>query len=201
MIKKFLAYTLSEVLLVAATIGIISALTIPNIKKNQDEKSGYSKVRASISKIDAALQQVDFNESFSGKSTPKDLSVALLNNMDVYLKLHEKCGTQTNSNYCFTKKTITDIGTNNPVSDGNKCATAILNDGTEFAVCVKHNYPQTSNPFNTKDYYGYLAIDIDGAKKGDNKRGKDIFVFGITTNGLVVESTSPEANVLLDKRV
>ena len=117
------------------------------------------------------------------------------------MKLHEKCGTQTNSNYCFTKTAITNIGDFNPVADGNKCATAILNDGTEFAVCVKYNYPTISAPFDTKDFYGYMVIDIDGANKGENTRGKDIFVFALTSSGLHVNKTSPEATVLLNKKV
>ena len=49
MLKKYIAFTLAEVLLVTAIIAIVAALTVPNTKKSHDEAAEI--LRAKKSKL------------------------------------------------------------------------------------------------------------------------------------------------------
>lgn len=188
--KKIIAFTLAEVLIVASIIGVIGALTIPNLKKSQSKSANVARAKAAYTKLDSALRQIDMNKVLiiSANNTDKLRSKALLDAMANYLKLSTNCGFQTASNYCFTKDAITDgsgyiTNANSPVGKGDSCSTAVLNDGTEFAVCLTSNSAEldatTSN--NTR---GMIFVDVDGRLKGDNVRGRDIFVFQVGEDGL-----------------
>ena len=65
-----------------------------------------------------------------------------------------------------------------------KCASAILNDGTEFAVCVVSKIPvQNSSVLKHQKYYGYIVADVNGAKNLPNERARDTYFFIITEDG------------------
>ena len=186
MLKKFLAFTLSEVLLVAAVIGVVAALTVPNIKRSYDDRSMISKAKAAFAKLDAAMQQVEMGKALSTEDT-EDVSKRILNQMSEHLKLLANCGSISNNNYCFNKENIINGSTLNNYnlhSDTGKCASAILNDGTEFAVCVVSKKPvQNSSVLKNQKYYGYIVADVNGAKNLPNERAKDTYFFVITEDG------------------
>lgn len=188
--KKFIAFTLAEVLIVMSVIGVIGALTLPNLKKSYGTNANIAKIKSAYTKIDSALQQMDMNKTLVQTSinSNEKRSLALLNEMANFLKLSTNCGKQTNTNYCFSKSQVVDPSgyiTNalSPNSRGGDCATAVLNDGTEFAVCLTSNTADLDN--NTQnESRGLIFIDVDGAQKGANTRGQDIFVFQIGEEGL-----------------
>ena len=187
MIKKFIAFTLSEVLMVAAIVGVIAALTVPNLKKSHDDKAMVAKGKSAMAKLDAAIQQVNMADVLS-KNTTNDASLELLNQMADYLKLLSNCGKITSNNYCFTKNTITNGSTLNSYSnhtENSKCSSAILNDGTEFAVCIVSKTPVTeSTAFsNNQKFYGYIVADVNGANQEPNTRARDVYYYLITENG------------------
>ena len=201
---------MAEVLIVTAIIGVIGALTIPNIKKSYEAKANIAKAKSAFNKLDSALRHVDMNEVLNGKTTNEARSLAVYNAMTEYLKLAVSCGTQTDSNYCFTKTSFTDpkgfitsYGYN-PVNMKNNCSTGILNDGTEFALCITSNYPNSLYAGGTNDR-GFIFIDVDGAEKGANTRGIDIFMFCVGEEGLkLIDATSfkgPEEKIFIDNDI
>lgn len=186
MIKKIIAFTLAEVLLVVAVIGVVAALSIPNLKRSYDEKALASKGKATMAKLDAAISQADMTEALS-KGGLNNVSKALLDDMAQYLKLTANCGNTASGNYCFTKDAITNgktLSNFDPVGNGN-CASAILNDGTEFSVCVVSKTPAANGNVlsDGKKYYGYIAADVNGAKNIPNKRAGDVYFYIITEGG------------------
>ncbi len=188
MFKKIIAFTVSEILIVSAIVAVVAALAVPNMKKSQDRSALAAKAKASMAKLDAAIHQVKLNDALNGKTTAKDRSDAVLSEMANYLKLAAYCGKQEDT-LCFTTS-VTDAsntigGSGKPIANKD-CATATLNDGSAFAVCIT-NYPPTStNTFNIKDYYGYVLVDVDGPDEGLNTRAKDIYAFVISNDGLVL---------------
>lgn len=205
MIKKFIAFTISEILIVVSIVAVVAVFTVPNVKKSHDRKALTAKAKAAMAKLDGAIHQVDINAAINGKETPAARSAAVLEEMANYLKLSSYCGEQGNT-LCFSTNVVDTSGTfgsatqpatggswsGKPISD-RQCATAVLNDGTAFAVCIT-NFPATStNAFDVKNYYGYILVDVDGTSVdsngsfvGVNTRGKDVYAFLISGDGLVL---------------
>lgn len=192
--KKYIAFTLAEVMLVVAIIAIVAALTVPSTKKSTDNAAMMSKARAEMLKFDTALSQIDILNIVSdpNNSDRAKRSAAVVNAMARYLKLSSNCGNISTSNYCFLKTAIQKMGDYNPVGNTN-CASAITNDGTEFALCIVSANP---NPITTnvlsggKKMYGYIAADVNGAKNPPNQRAKDIYYFVITEDGSLITADS-----------
>jgi len=200
MIKKIIAFTLAEILLVSGIIAVIGALTVPNLKKNHDKKAYATKAKAAFAKLDAALQNVDMSNilaGYSGSSNDKKAlrSAAVHDEMIKYLKLKANCGLQSDSNYCFSKDDI-NVKENGHKCSGSdnfgvkgrtNCTTAIMNDNTEFALCmVAGEAGLPSNAWDNIGYFGFIVVDVDGANKGPNARGQDIYLFFITDSGLML---------------
>lgn len=57
--KKSLAFTLAEVLVVIGIIGVISALTIPNLNQNTGEKEKVAKVKKAYATINEAVARAE----------------------------------------------------------------------------------------------------------------------------------------------
>ncbi|MBR1943397.1 hypothetical protein IJ843_06645 [bacterium] len=200
MIKKIIAFTLAEVLLVSGIVAVIGALTVPNLKKGHDRKVYATKAKAAFAKLDAALQNVDMSKTLAGYSgqsqgVKANRSLAVHNEMIRYLKLKANCNLQSDSNYCFSKNDI------RVKEDGHKCSgsdnfglkgrtnctTAIMNDNTEFALCmVAGEGGLPSSSWDNIGYFGFIVVDVDGANKGPNARGQDIYLFFITDSGLML---------------
>ncbi len=198
MLKKIIAFTMAEVLVVIGLLGVVGALTVPNLKKSYESKANAAKARAAFMKLDSALRQVDLNAVLNGKTTYEARSLAVYNAMKDYLKLTVSCGTISDSNYCFTKNSITDsIGFSNcylnPIMDKNDCSSGILNDGTEFAICISSQYgDENVRGINNAAGRGAIYIDVDGANKGSTTRGQDIYVFGVGEEGLFLINRGSE---------
>ena len=90
--KKFIAFTLAEVLIVASIVGIVGVLTLPNLKKSYGANANKAKVRAAFTKIDSALQLLDLNKVLtrvgnSTNNTNQKCSQSLLTALAENLKL------------------------------------------------------------------------------------------------------------------
>ena len=199
MIKRFVAFTLAEVLLVAGIAGFVGALTIPNMVQSYQKKANIAKAKAVLMKLDAAMQQVDVYKTLMGKTTDSARSAAILNALEEHLSFRLVCGATANS-ICFTTTNMTDTSTVNKfdAQDNDKvksadCAKAIINDGTEMALCFVHLNPTDIE--NAPGYRGKIFIDVDGRSKGPTKRGEDIFSFMISGSGVSVRQNNIEADL------
>lgn len=193
MIKKLIAFTLSEVLLVTGIIGVIGALTIPNMKKSYERKARITKAKADFYNLDTAIQQLDVQEVLLGKSSIEDWSLALINALKENVKFNHVCGKNSEGNICFSSDYAKSGMSTFLNPNGNKCASAILKDNTEMLLCAVN--------YNQGILYGFIMIDVDGASKGTQNRGDDLFYFefagnsGGDGNGLKY-TQSPEVDIL-----
>lgn len=189
MLKKYIAFTLAEVLLVTAIIAIVAALTVPNTKKSHDDAVLRANARTVMAKLDTVLSQIDMNElMIRTTDTNAARSEAVVNEMEKYLKLSGKCGNLTSTgNNCFPLASITNgtLGNLSSPAQNTNCASAILNDGTEFAVCMVNRFPNSNSTVfsNSKRLYGFIAADLNGYKNPPNQRARDIYYYVINEDG------------------
>ncbi len=175
-------FTLAEVLITLVIIGVVAALTVPNLINNHRKtevetrlKSAYSILANMFKAAEAdngSFSTWDFSE-FTGQSTSReDVRDAFINKyMLPYLKIASD-KTQTFGEFGY-KKIITPDGTDYySMTDSSRFLT--LANGMVFWT---RSYGAEINNGNIINYYMYIFADIDGPNRGTNTLGKDIFAF------------------------
>jgi len=165
------AFTLAEVLITLAIIGVVAALTIPALVQNYKERANVTKVKKYYSLVNNVIRlAVAENGEVPnwGELTKSEESAQMIGNkLKKYLKVSEDCGTGTCKNYKVgvvnflngrTDPRDMDFSKNNFYKLG-------LIDGTELIIRLE-NDPE----------FG-LYLDTNG-NKAPNTLGRDIFNFG-----------------------
>ena len=176
--KKFLAFTLAETLIVMGIIGIVSALTLPNLNASTGEKEKVAKVKKLYQNINDAVGRATavygpINEWFVNDADEQARATRLAERMTEFMKITKTCGYGSTNTACFD---VSKIGG----SLGAQMSSAykfISADGSSFAV-------------TTLDTQGTLMImiDIDGPNKGNGTYGKDVFWFYLDNQGAPIMS-------------
>ena len=166
--KKALAFTLAETLIVMGIIGVVAALTIPNLNSSTADKEKVAKVKKIYSNINDAIGRAQavygpIDEWFQTDTTDTARATRFGERFTEFMKVSKNCS--TNKTDCFKN-----FGTAN-ATDVYKFISA---DGTSFALEVGSG----SNS-------GRLDIfaDIDGPDKGSSQIGKDIFTYSFSIEG------------------
>lgn len=159
------AFTMAEVLMVLGIIGVVAALTIPNLKDNADEQFYVAKASKVYSELETAFSraQMKYGENILDWNgmTNNNTGTALGNKMAKYLDVVSTCGTGSNS-MCWGIS-------NQTINNGYKLE---LKDGTSISFL---NNVTIAN-FSTGPYPGTIYFDLDGPKKGPNTVGIDQFL-------------------------
>ena len=192
------AFTLAEVLISLAVIGVIAALTIPSLINSYKTKIYGSQLKKVYSQLTTAAKEIITDEhadsplvndngeedetkkGFYYTSAGTEDGVAdFLNN---YLKNSKKdCGTgktKTCLASSYKSKDGEDIGS---VTDDYYCVQTI--NGASVCIVFDDKYAWDHNT-GPQDYMGAtrLVVDVNGIKK-PNKAGMDLFVMKIDNNG------------------
>ena len=194
MIRKTIAFTLAETLIVMGIIGIVSALTLPNLNSSTGEKEKVAKVKKIYQNLDDALGRAQavygpIEEWFINDTTAEAKVKRFAERMTEFMKVSKNCG---NSTGCWsTAPLLYSDGSHwndNYFQDSrNSCQFFILADGTALAL-------------SGDDYYSRIRVDIDGPNKGKTQYGIDIFDFtieifgdlnGIENIGILIPSAIP----------
>ncbi len=171
-------FTLAEVLITLAIIGVVAALTIPSVVRNYQKTQTVTQLKKAYSALVnttnlAIAQEGPIAQWAVGHWNPEDSKTFANTYLIPYLKVAKNCETKTTNECKFEA-----ISLNNSCSlnDGGSCnlgsnyARFFLNDGTLVAVVT---YSQTSP---TEQKFATIRIDINGQKK-PNVYGKDVFLF------------------------
>lgn len=170
--KRLLAFTLAETLVVMGIIGVVAALTIPNLNQSTGNREKVAKVKKIYSNLsdvygratavygplDEWLTNIDNNDSDALTSKVRERMVD-------FMKISKTCDADDNS--CFK------------INHG--CKSYILADGTSIVFEIKEKFLGGIE----NDGCGYILVDIDGPNKGKQKEGYDIFSFVLTKDGLM----------------
>ena len=170
--KKFIAFTLAETLIVMGIIGIVSALTLPNLNSSTGEKEKVAKVKKIYQNLDDAFSRAEavygpLNEWFVNDADENTKANRFGDRLTEFIKVSKNCRFIQNSGGSCWSNTDTKFfnGTNWANIDANKYYKFVLADGTAVAT----NEATDGNIL--------IHIDIDGVNKGPNQAGKDVFRF------------------------
>ncbi len=114
MTKKF-AFTLAEVLITLAIIGVVAVLTVPTLITNNQEKGWNTASKVFEAKLEQALKVMNTQGTLAGYRTTKDFVDELSN----HLKIVKVCDSDKLTD-CFSDKVywdVIDISKNGTVSE------------------------------------------------------------------------------------
>lgn len=199
---KWRGFTLAEVLITLAIIGVVAAMTIPTLMAQQEKQQYLTSLKKSYSLVNQALKQVAADNGcvddlkctglFNSTTDAASLGAAL----SPYFKIVKNCQTGQNQG-CFATKILANYdgspeGGNNSIDNSNWYYKFITADGTSFALL---NYTisgasyydcahsGSSGRLGSKSpmtqMCGQVLMDVNGLKK-PNFLGRDIFMFYIT---------------------
>lgn len=196
--KNYKGFTLAEVLITLAIIGVVAAITIPSIVANKDKQAWTSQLKKTYASLENARRLAistngeDMADLFS--STDSTAGNAALTAMAKHLSIAKNCGAGKGCWYDGMKFLN---GTYYDSFDANNGSfetalngfhgKAILADGTLIDVanwgsnCTLDQSSQYS-PAHYKYYCGAITIDVNGIKP-PNTLGKDVYVFDVTKEG------------------
>ena len=173
------AFTLAETLIVMSIIGVVVALTLPNLNSSTGDKEKVAKVKKIYQNLNDAFDRAQavygpFDEWCQNISDFNDCNIKASERMIEFMKILKKCGNEKNKG-CFSDKIyLMDKSGSNPGFDNSDWYKVILEDGTSFCLYAP---------------IGMLITDIDGPNKGENAYNKDTFMFNIKDNTLLPDGT------------
>lgn len=177
-ITKLLAFTLAETLIVMGIIGVVAALTIPNLNSSTADKEKVAKLKKVYSNLNDAIgrsEAVYGNMSewqWSNSNGPASSNDAQMfaERIGDFLKTSKTCGLALGAG-CLSRTAKWLNGTNWSGTDGvtdnvTGLYKYILADGSSLAI-------------RATSYWLEIYVDIDGPNKGSSTVGKDLFDFWI----------------------
>ena len=155
------AFTLAEVLIVLAVLGIIAVLTVPNLIKYHTRIQTQTKIAKFFSTIETTVRTAEAQEGIGFASFDTSSAGVFYDNyFEPYLNISKNCRKTACPYPCYYQKGY---------AAGNFSPNYCLKDGVCFQMIG----------INSGGYGDVLLqFDINGAK-GPNRFGKDIFWLNI----------------------
>ncbi|MCM1338488.1 MAG: type II secretion system GspH family protein [Muribaculaceae bacterium] len=160
------AFTLAEVLITLGIIGVVAAITIPNLMTAYKAKQLRAQFLKSYSTIQQAFRQMETDDISTDPSSYK--SNTFYKTFGNYLKVAVHCGiySSNKSPVCLSEnddyKTLNGRRTSSGYFDNGQF---VLMDGTNVLL---------ENVSNTNIY---VSVDLNGYKNPPNIWGYDLFTF------------------------
>lgn len=190
------AFTLAEVLITLGIIGVIAAMTIPNLIQKSYEQQTITKLKETHSLISQAIRLA--SEEYGEPSgwgiigNTEQTAITFMNNIKPYLKLATDCGTYDKEGKCITtgntyhmdKKTVW-----TSYSKAKNYYKFCLLNGS----CLWFRSATQDEYINSKGYIGSFFIDTNG-RKPPNAWGWDTFTFTIHNDVIIPEGCNKNFN-------
>lgn len=174
-IKRF-AFTLSEVMVTLAIIGVVSALTVPTLMNNYQRKGYVTQIRKATFELS---QAADLAITDEGKRTLR--ATSLTSNPSSFLRKYFRvnlyCGGPTSGAACFASSYGTVSGGNVTVS----CSGGVVTTAG-YSICMT----TASGGEKVAD----VVVDVN-ATNGPNIAGRDLFFLDLYDDASVDEDVSP----------
>jgi len=192
---KRVAFTLAEVLITLAIIGVVAAMTIPTLISNYKEKETVTKVKKIYSNLSNAHKMIEAMNGYGAISgaydetkTPAENTQAIVNLYKPYFKISKDCGFEPG---CLTSgpvKSLSGVDYADYDNTTNEYK-MILSDGTAlwFYVAYEDIYDEDGNYIHSQVSMN-IKVDINGFD-GPYQWGRDLFVFENTDNSIVPYGT------------
>lgn len=177
--SKSFGFTLAEVLITLAIIGVVAAMTIPNLlKNNQDSelRTGYKKIYSEIAQATEKIVNengVDLVGLFTDGSVMRDYFKA-------YLNFSKECANTQSPGICWhATANYKSFSGDTPEVWAEIYPGLVLNSGA-LLLFVNNggNYINCNASCGGIKRCGFILVDVNGFKK-PNVIGRDIFVINI----------------------
>lgn len=159
------AFTLAEIVIALAVVGIVAVLATFNANKDTDEATKIALLRSTYNILDAAYKQASLGSD--------DIST-ILGDMKDYLQISKNCGTGIG---CFQNDVILKspalANTSNihPSLTSNSKLDSVTAD-VAYKLILKNGASILVSKTNK-----YVYVDVNGPKKGNSVTGDDVFYF------------------------
>lgn len=171
------AFTLAEVLITLGIIGVVAAMTMPNLIASHQKKVLETSFKKSYSSL---LQALIYVEPELLPSIVGDNPQAGSSNSEFYTKLFQQYNALDNLN---KKNNYGAVNTYKKVKSYLK-VTADIPGCMQIPQHVAVDGSSIGGMYNC--YANWISIDTNGPKKGPNALGHDLFYFGINANGRLI---------------
>ena len=185
---KRCAFTLAEVLITLAVIGIVAALTLPGLIQNHNEKAWSTAKDLWEKKLTETVRRMNVDGVMTGHESTEEF----MNTFKNYMKVIKTCD-NNDINKCYSPKIVTtgkddaleEIETNGLTSASSmglkewqtntNTMSFVVADGTTVIMAYQPECPYADPIEDTGSQVSCMAymVDVNG-KKGPNRVGKDI---------------------------
>ena len=182
------AFTLAEVLITLAVIGIVAALTLPGLIQNHNEKAWTTAQDLWEKKLTETVRRMNTDGVMTGHDSTEDF----MNTFKNYMKVIKTCD-NSDINKCYSPKIVTtgkDDALEEIETDGLTSASSmglkewqtntntmsfVVADGTTVIMAYQPECPYADPIEDQGSQVSCMAymVDVNG-KKGPNRVGKDI---------------------------
>ena len=181
--SKAIAFTLAEVLITLAVIGIVAVLTLPNLIQNHNQKAWSTAQDVFTKRLEVATRQMNTEEKLAGYDSTMDF----VNELKKYIKITRVCDNNELTK-CFNSNILTADGQNIDMSEFESDGKQFTKDnwgtetvGVQFAngvnALVAYNPNTDQQPFNNQfsatEASMAILYDVSGYKN-PNTLGKDV---------------------------
>lgn len=182
-VKAQFGFTLAEILITLGIIGVVAAITIPNMIANNKAKKLRTQFLKSYSVISQSIKLMQ-NDDISLDPSTYSSQNSFYNTYKKYFHVAIECGVtstmkggKANSPLCYSKgdseyKALD--GKSTPPYSRFDDGQFILQDGMLIML---------DNPFNNASNVNlWVSVDINGKTNGPNRLGVDVFTFVMGDN-------------------
>ena len=186
--SKAAAFTLAEVLITLAVIGIVAALTLPGLIQNHNEKAWSTAKDLWEKKLTETVRRMNVDGVMTGHNSTEDF----MNTFKNYMKVIKTCD-NNDINKCYSPKIVTTGKDDAPLDIETETLTSassmglkewqtntntmsfVVADGTTVIMAYQPECPYADPIEDTGSQVSCMAymVDVNG-KKGPNRVGKDI---------------------------
>ena len=155
-------------------IGVVAALTLPNLNSSTGDKEKVAKVKKIYSNLEDAYGRATavygpIDEWFKNDTTAEQKNKRFGERMTEFMKVSKTCGTSAG---CFSSAPLL-------LFDGQQEYSNDLSNLQSYKFYMYILADGTSIAFNHQHLCLFISIDIDGPNKGKNQDGVDRFGFFI----------------------
>ena len=185
-LTKF-AFTLAETLVVMGIIGVVAALTIPNLNQSTGDREKVTKLKKVYANLTDAFGRATavygpIDEWFINTDY-SSYNQRLADRMTEFMKISKSCGTDGSGCFPDDDYKRLDDDTNESPINWNEEPMYLLADGTAIDFYIFNENCRNSSGQLQNELCCMLYVDIDGVK-GSNTLGKDYFSFYVAKSGI-----------------
>ena len=190
-VSKSLAFTLAEVLITLAVIGVIAAMTIPTMVANYQKTQYVTQLKKAYTELSQALQQMMVDEGVEKVSATDVLTHDGVEDYDTaiqragnqflkkYFKIAKDCGTDSGQ-FCFAQDYYSIDKIDGPYDLNTWGVYRVI---TAYGIGIAIQCATQGSP-------GKIFVDINGLQK-PNIAGRDLFCMSFYYDG-TLDVVTPE---------